>query len=416
MGSPKPLTPRRRAARRAMALLITLWVVVVMSVIAYTTLFEANLNVELTRQARDRFYARMAARSGIGRAMVDLRNDLRIDRFVAQEEAPIDAKGDPWAETGKEYTDVPLGRAFFTVRVIDEESLLPFSSSRPEAMARLLGVLGMQRDDEASRVAAAIVDYIDFDSTPRFDNAPDSGEDRAYAALIVEDRRLRRDARVSYRNKNDNIIRLDELLDVYGVSPALYYGSEAGAEEDPRLRWRAPRYFRRFDFERDYRPGLRELLSVVNPGRVNINTARPEVLHALFAVAEAIGLRGGEDAANEIVSRRPEPRGTGRVDNSKAFRTPIELREAGVDQQALSAASSIVVFSVTSNLFRITSTGRSGTASVRLEATLRRDWDAFERDDSKVERGARTGSPRRGRDGDQQIEEPALRVLQWLER
>lgn len=413
--------PRRR---RAVALVITLWLIVVMTVVAYTTLFEANIAVELTRATRDRFYARMMARSGLGRAMVDLLNDKRLDQAVAEAgEQPFDAKGDPWAATGDDYTDVEMIPGRFTVRVVDEESLFPVRRPSLFNLMGLMEMLGVKEQEERNKIAAAIMDYVDFDDIPRFDNAPaELNEDEAYADLIKEDLRLRRGETVPYRKKNDRLQWVDELLDIYGVSPDLYYGSAWNGEKDRRISFRRPRYYGNQDFERDYRPGLRELVGTYNTGQLNVNTARPEVLQAAFSNTPEGG-GAGEDAAARIARYRPEPRGSGgRVDNGKAFRNIGEVaQEAGVNNQILSQAVQSIRFQTFSNVFRIRSEGYVRGSRHAIEVVVKREWDVLQRDDS---RGLNVGPGRdaelrknraRGNDDKDLFQEPALRALSWRE-
>jgi len=414
---------RRTLSRRAVALLVTLWVVVLLSIMAYSAMFEANLNIDLTRLDRDRFYARMMARAGIGRAMLDLRNDLRYDRARSATEPAFDAKGDAWAKIDETYTDVPMTSGKFTVRVTDEDSLLSLERPAPTAVSALLEVLGMEDEEERDQTTSAILDYIDQDDVPRFANATSAKENDAYAELIVDANRLRRDADVSYRSKNDRILVPDELLDVFGVTPALYFG-EASGQEDKRLNFRPPRYYRRQREDAgDLRPGLRDLVSTFSRSRLNVNTARPEVLQALFSLGGA-DMKAAEEAANEVVTRRPEPTTGRRVDNDKAFRSGAELSEMGVSAQALSFISATLSIQVTSNTFRIVSTGECRGVKHTITAIVRREWDSYVRDDTRgldgepqgigPKRGSDTGTKRRDEEG-ANFEHPALRVLSWRE-
>jgi type II secretory pathway component PulK len=419
----KPAFAFSSRRRRAVALVLTLWLIVIMTVIAYSTLFEANINVELTRSIRDRFYARVAARSGVGRAMVDLLNDKRFDMATAEAgERPFDAKGDPWASVEDDYVGVALTPGQFTVRVEDEESRLPLSEriQLPQLMA-LMEVLGMKEEEDRERTAAAIIDYMDFDTAPRFNGATEETEDASYAELIIEDLRLRKDAAVAYRKKNDRIQWVDELADIYGVSGELFYGSVWTDKPDKRLSWRRPRYHSdRYGYERNERPGLRELVTVFPTGGLNLNTARPEILHAIFS-SNSEGLKAGEDAAKKILSERPEPRSDHNPNNNDAFKTPNDLANAGVTGQALAQNNPGMRLQVNSNYFRIISEGEVRGARHRIETVVRRDWDSFQRDDTRgLENGGgrsgRQGETRsRGRDEDQLIQAPALRVLTWTE-
>jgi hypothetical protein len=74
---------------------------------------------------------------------------------------------------------------------------------------------------------------------------------------------------------------------------------------------------------------------------------------------------------------------------------------------------------VVSNTFRVVSEGSFHDSRHLIEAVFQRDWDAFQRDDSRGtgSSGGRGGGSSRasGRDQEQLIQGPALRVVAWRE-
>jgi len=413
----------RLSRRRGVALILTLWVILIMTIMAYSILHEANLNVDLTQQYRDRFYAMALARAGVGRAAVDLRNDLRLDEAAQGVDKAVDAKGDPWAREDEEYTDADsdgkMLHGTYTLRVVDDNRFMPAGVNNPLALKMLMQVLGMRDEEDAEKVAGAVVDYADPDDRPTAAEL-EAGvtENKYYEELIADDKRLRRDEQAPYRNKNDRIQTLDELLQIYGVTPELFYGSAWPKEEDDRLRWREPRYYNQIGRPPDWRPGLRDLMGIYAGNSINLNTVEPEVAHALFAVATN-SLSAGEDAANSLVRRRPEPRGKRQPKNDTAFISFAELPQAGIDINIAAGARAAGNLSGRSTTFRIRSTGTVRGVSYTIEAVVEREWDIIARDDGRLPQNRQSRRPPRQRGerrgADDSGQEPALRVVEWRE-
>jgi type II secretory pathway component PulK len=389
-------------------------VVVIMTIMAYSILYEANLSVDLTKQFRDRFYAMVLARAGVGRAAVDLSNDLRLDIANRGEGPIIDAKGDPWAREDEDYTDVQLDHGTFTVRVIDENRFLPVNFRSSSGIKYLLEMLGLDDDEELDNASSAVKDYVDPDDEPSMEEKPADSENRAYEKLIEEDLRMARNERATYVNKNDQMQTKDELLSIYGISDHLFFGSAwPEDDEDDRLKWRRPRYYDRIDKPRDYKPGLRDLVTVYPILGVNINTMEPEVAHALFSIASD-SIKDGEDNAKRLLDKRPEPRGDRRPRNDNAFGSRTDLPGAGISVNAVNGAQQGTFLLARSNIFRIESVGKVRDTEYKIEVILNREWDSISRDES---RGSGNNRRRRAtRDDDEQLAEmPALRVLEWRE-
>ncbi|HPB32422.1 MAG TPA: type II secretion system protein GspK, partial [Candidatus Sumerlaeota bacterium] len=211
-----------RMRRRGVLLILTLWMVTVLSLIAYSLAYEMRLEVRLTKLKKDNLLAYQLAKAGVAKAVCDLKNDMVIDRAEGSEE--FDAEGDVW-KFYEDKVNIPLGAGTFSVRIIDEESLLNLNSISPFVMEKLaLYFLGDGEDAEenALKIAQAVQDWRDADDT----SISDQGitERQLYRQLIAEDWGIRgTDAELSeqifYRIKNDVFTTVEELLDVYGVTP-----------------------------------------------------------------------------------------------------------------------------------------------------------------------------------------------------
>jgi general secretion pathway protein K len=155
--------------------------------------------------------------------------------------------------------DVTLGPGQFAYRITDEEGRLNLNTAPTDRVDRLLLTLGVDKQDRDT-INDSLQDWKDPNELYRLNGA--ESED-TYLRLPVP-----------YRARNGPLEEAAELLQIKGVTPALYFGSEG-------------------------KPGLAELVTTRGGGQVNINTA-PEV------VLKALGLSDAE--VSEVVqSRRTAP-------------------------------------------------------------------------------------------------------------
>lgn len=137
---------------------------------------------------------------------------------------------------------VPLGSGAFTYRITDEEARLNLNTSPPDRVDRLLQALGVEKRDRD-----VIVDSIQ--------DWRDGNEDHRLNGAESEDYYLK--LPVPYRARNANLDSIQELIQIRGVTPRIFNGSERT-------------------------PGLVDLVTVKSPGStVNINTAGDRVLRSL---------------------------------------------------------------------------------------------------------------------------------------
>ncbi len=141
---------------------------------------------------------------------------------------------------------VPLGAGEFSYRLSDEEGRLNLNTTPPDRLDRLLQALGLDKV-ERDTVVDSLMDWRDANEEHRLNGA----ESEDYYLRLP----------VPYRARNANLDSVRELLQVRGVTAALFWG-----EGD--------------------RPGLADLVTVKTPGQVNLNTASPLVL-AAYGLADA---------------------------------------------------------------------------------------------------------------------------------
>ena len=182
-------------------------------------------------------------------------------------------------------TRVPLGTmGAFSYRISDEEARLNLNTSPPDRFDHLLQGLGVTKGDRDT-INDSLQDWRDANDDHRLNGAE---SDDYYLKLPIP-----------YRAHNANLESVSELLQIKGVKPEIYYGSEGKA-------------------------GLVDLVTVKTPGQINMNTASPDVLRAQgLSDAEIIDL---------VQSRRDGPfiqvpgrfGGRGLMVNTRTFRIEAE--------------------------------------------------------------------------------------------
>jgi general secretion pathway protein K len=138
-------------------------------------------------------------------------------------------------------TKVPLGIGQFSYRITDEEARLNLNTSPPDRVERLLQALGLDKSDRDT-INDSLQDWRDPNEEHRLNGA----ESEDYYLKLP----------LAYRSKNANLDSITELLQIKGVTPAIFYGT-AG------------------------KPGVEAYVTVKSPGQVNLNTASCVVLRAL---------------------------------------------------------------------------------------------------------------------------------------
>ncbi|MBI1290399.1 hypothetical protein GC173_04055 [bacterium] len=418
--------------RRAIVLVLILWIIVVLSLIAYSLLFQTSTETTMTSQRRRQFRAETLARSGVAKAIVDLRNDLIFD--TAEEAKTFDAEGDVWArpEEGK-LNSYPDDRfegneetGFFNTYVYDESGYFNVNRFSPQNMIilqKIIEHIGYEEED-AKIVAASIVDWKDFDEVPALPSAPSNEEGIAYAVLKGEDEDGPTDVDEvePLVLRNENYLSVDELLEVYGVTPDLYFGPGTPEAEYYNALIPPPQGDR-FKIEPKRRSrdepvyGLRDYLTVLNSSTLNINTAPVQVLAAL---AEGAGNTTGDSWAESVVKNRRGNRDDD-IDNDNAIKDMTELQANGEVAGVVSIAQNLYPVTVSSSFFRIVSIGEYQGAKVRIEAIVNREleqltrnesFEATDRAEDRLERNSARTERRTDKNNELIVRYPAVRIIQ----
>jgi general secretion pathway protein K len=414
--------------RRGLALILTMWLVIVLVTMVYSLLWDVQVEIRLRRMAMDEMQARWMARAGVAKAIADLANDMAIER--SEDNVPLDALGDVWAFDNEDKTDISLSdeddAATFTVRVADAESLINLNTAPLEVLMGLFEVLGEDDEIVTRRRAEAIIDWRDENTEPVSSQAePGFQERRHWSEELRDEEGLEWEGALH----NGRFLTVEELLMVPGITPDLFYGPQSDPEEERGRRSRRGR-------SAEPEVGLRDCVTTLSNGQINLNTATHEVLGAL-ALAGIGSVADWEHVADAIVEQR-DGRREDDSDDDDPFLNVGELANVPV---AAGLQNSGVALNVRSQNFVITSTGRSGSARHTIVCEVRRDWEVYvhntmaslygsERDfatssllrmpsqfisaPAEDDRASR-GNSRGGSLLNQTVERAAVRIVTWVE-
>jgi len=249
----------RRARQSGVALIAVLWLLVILGLLSSALLTSTHFDVLATSNERCRLQASYAAQAGVADATEQLDRWLAVAQVAARGGTPaaglLPAAADA-SEPGLllEF-DRPLGDGRYRVVAVDVNSRINVNLATEQMLTTLLGEAGRPSND-AEALAQAILDWIDGDDLRR-----------ARGAEAAEYRRLGLD----HLPRNGPIATLEEVLHVRGMTPEILYG----AADD---RWAFGRR----------RSGIAQWLTVQGSGRINLNTAPPEVLAALPGFTPAV--------------------------------------------------------------------------------------------------------------------------------
>ncbi len=201
--------------------------------------------------------------------------------------------------------ELALGPGRFSYRITDEEGRLNINRAPPELLHRLLSQPEFAIERDARDVIVdSIMDWRDPNEEHRLNGA----ESDYYLGLPAP-----------YRSKNADFDSLEELLQVRGVTPALFYGTQ---EPEPgKCR------------------GLAGCLTIAGTGAVNLNTASDTVLRTMgFGEAEITLLKQGRPYLNlTTLGTQLRGRGGRQTTRSDTFRIEATGEVPGQGRRTLVA-------------------------------------------------------------------------------
>jgi hypothetical protein len=218
----------------------------------------------------------------------------------------------------------------------DETGKVNVNLASVELLTAILREAGAEAD--ATEIALAIVDWRDPDAIGTAEGGVYSSYDPPYSP------------------SDSDLLRIEELLFVRGITPELFFGEDANHsgtlepnEDDGDAFLPADNADGRLQL------GLLDLLTVYGEGSVNVNTAPESVLRALFSAVMA-----DEFTTNQIVtalvSRRRGADGADGTDDDKPFVSFEELVAFGArtlgDENGIRASNLFRNLDVVGHAFR----------------------------------------------------------------
>lgn len=372
-------THSRRRGQDGVALMLALIFVALLAVLVVAFVYEMEVDASFAQNQGADFQAQLAARSAVVEGMMIL-----AEQFAETYESgmpPVDSEMDATQWAGGSAL-MPLNEASMRTTINDEfgkinlNALLIYEEGgkrRNDPLIAALRHFFALRDDALHDPVDAIIDWLDYGDMDA--QEPDGAENDYYMSLENP-----------YPCKNGPMDAIEELLLIKGITPEVYFGN-AELEQEP----------------------LSEYLTVHGDwlGRVNVNTAREDVVAAVIA-----GHTGNMDlsAAQQIYDEArhapfenlsrlrsfvpPPPaaqqRRRGRVRRPADGGAPV-LDQADPRQEQDRAHSEALerMFRVNSNAFRIYGDGMMDDAMVRVEAyVLRHPYDMREVEERLASLGA----------------------------
>lgn len=246
---------RAWADERGFALLAVMLVLALLGVVVTEFAFSMRLEATMVRNYKDEVIGLHLAEGAVEQAIRELVTEVPVVGLAGDESLLTFFRSPTQPLPRLPRSDVRLGPGQFAYRITDEEGRLNLNTVQPDRLDRLLLSLGVEKQLRDT-INDSLQDWKDPNELRRLNGA--ESED-TYLRLPVP-----------YRARNAPLEDALELLQIKGVTPALYFGS--GGER-----------------------GLAELVTVRGGGQVNINTAPERVLTAL-------ALSGAE--ISEIVQTR----------------------------------------------------------------------------------------------------------------
>jgi general secretion pathway protein K len=242
------MTKTSQADRPGFALVAVLLVLALLGVVGAEFSYSMRLEASAVRAYKDGIVAMHLAEAGMEQAIRELVSDNAYVALADDGQMTFYTR-DRIAMPRLPRAKVPLGPGHFSYRITDEEARLNLNTSPPDRIDRLLQDMGLQK---AAR--DTVVDSLQDWRDPNEEHRLNGAESEDYYLKLP----------VPYRSRNANLESVTELLQVRGVTPALFYGTNPN-------------------------PGLAEFVTVKSLGQVNINTASAPVLRAMgLADAEVV--------------------------------------------------------------------------------------------------------------------------------
>jgi general secretion pathway protein K len=311
----------RTDGRGGSALVAALWVIVILSMLVGSFLFNAHVEARITSYYKKRTKADYLARSGIEVAT------MLMHKSAGDMKEPEAGEDDRWYEPAKRLSDGlavsglkdQLGEGTIELDIVPEPARRNVNLLTEQDWERILDLAGLP-EEMWPEMIDPFFDWTDADDTPRYDGA----ETEDYYATLEP----------PYRAKNGPLDTVGELLLIKGFGRVILEGgtASAGYEGETPLQVR----------------GIEDLLTTYGDGKVNINAASERVLMTLPGVNSNM-------AATIITEREGWVNSLGKRENASfGGWDDVVSRVAGIDP----AVKDFIT--TDSQIFRVTSVGEVG--------------------------------------------------------
>lgn len=428
-----------RSRKKAVVLVLTLWMVVVLTVIASSLAFDVQVNSKLALLQKQQAEAYSLAKSAVAAGMTHLQNDMLID-YQENPNQPYDAFSDVWAQPDvkEKDLDTEMGKGTFRFDISDEEGKINIRFASFKLLKAMVEFYGLEAPD-SDDLAYAIIDWRDGDDMAQGQGAG-SKENEYYSGLLGQKINSRTTAdQLIYQAANEDFLTIEELLDVAGMTPELYYGYDPESQDAKEEKTRndialgkyihAPKKKRKAD-----ELAIKDIITVRSSGKINLNTAPEEVLTILmYAGNNCTDIDSARTAAKSIVEFRGGGKKHKAPEPDDAFKSMQDVAKVpGINQGSLAQLSAggalgqQIAFN--SSVFSVKGIGRVKDVQKTITAIVQRDLNTYNPDDarlaggksafqnraSEASRSRRLGS-KHGKEADNYIRIPAIRVVQWIE-
>jgi general secretion pathway protein K len=339
-------------SKKAVALVITLWVLVLLSLIGLAFVRTVRVDARISRYHKNNLQALLLAKSGLTVLTADILADnnefdslsedwLRKYSYTKEE---MDKKGHGSSLREFEVKDKDgklLGT--YSVRITDEMGKFNINAI-DEAMDNMVKYLfDSVQSDNKEGIVDSILDWIDPDDLHRLNGA----EEEYYKELSSP-----------YHCKNGPLDTLEEMLFIRGITPQIFYGT-------------------------DKSKGIASLVRIYpskeESVRINVNTAPIEVLEALLK-------EFGESLPQSILEQRSGRDGIEPSEDDEPFKNTQDILKLPSCLEVLTGLKKeedkkgwtdrlMKRIDVRSSVFRVESTGRlkNYNAKRKITTILRRD-------------------------------------------
>lgn len=237
-----------KSDERGFALIAVLLVLALLGIVGAEFAYSMRLEASAMRSWRDGIAAGHLAEAGVEQATREIAADFA---FVGPGDGGrltfYNKEGVPFPPLAR--IRVPLGPGAFSYVITDEQARININVASAERIDKVLQCLGIDKI-ERDKIADSILDWIDTNEEHRTNGAE---SDDYYLTLPTP-----------YRARNGPIESMNELLQIKGITPALFKGI-------------------------DGKPGLGDVFTSRGGAQVNANTAGPLVFCGMGVSDAEIG-------------------------------------------------------------------------------------------------------------------------------